>query len=299
MDTQGGSTIRGSGEDGSEVGFPGWMSFVDEDFLAVFGVTLLQGRFFSPEYPAVPGETVVLNEAAVRAFGWKDPLGREVSINEIENAKVVGVVKDYHFWSLHQKIEPMLLSVSPDRTGAKHGRFFISVKIRPGGVPAVLGLVRKTYDASKTLHPFQYEFLDDRFDRLYRNDQRFGTIFALFAGLSVFVACLGMFGLAAFTAEQKAREISIRKVLGATAGSIAAFLSRHFLRWVIWANVLAWPVAYLAMRTWVKDFHYRVPIGIGLFVLAGAAAAAFALAAVSVQTVKAARTNPAERLRRE
>jgi putative ABC transport system permease protein len=309
MDTQGGSWMTGFGDDGAAVKFTCWTSYIDHDFLKLFGVKLLQGRPFSSEYPTDLGGAVLLNEAAVRAFGWKEPLGREVSISEIKNAKVVGVVGDYHFWSLHQKIEPMLLALNLDSTGAdglvraiNFSRYrvpFISVKIAVGRVPAVVALVRKTYDSFKTLHPFQYEFLDDRFDRIYQNDRKFGAIFALFAGLSVFVACLGMFGLAAFTAEQKAREVSIRKVLGATAASIAGLLSRHFLRWVVLANIIAWPVAYLLMRTWVKDFYYRVPISVGLFVLAGAAAAAFALMAVSVQTARAARTNPAERLRRE
>lgn len=295
MDNQGGGWLTCLGEDGSELKFTGWKAFVDYDFLDVFGVKLLRGRFLSPEFPTDQGGAVVLNEAAVRAAGWKDPLGREVSLHELKKAKVVGVVKDYHFWSLHQKIEPMVLALDPAQAES------ISVKIKPGGIAAVMELVRKAYGASKALHPFesQYEFLDDRFDRLYRNDRKFGTIFALFAGLSVFIACLGMFGLAAFTAEQKAREISIRKVLGATAVSIAGFLSRHFLRWVLLANLIAWPVAYFLMRTWVGDFYYRAPISPGLFVLAGAAAAAFALAAVSVQTARAARTSPAERLRRE
>jgi putative ABC transport system permease protein len=295
MDNQGGGWMTGIGEDGSEFKFTCWKAYVDHDFLDVFDVKLLRGRFLSPEFPTDQGGAVLVNEAAVRAAGWKDPLGREVSLHELKKAKVVGVVKDYHFWSLHQKIEPMVLALDPGQAQ------FISIKIKPGGIAAVMELVRKAYDASKALHPFefQYEFLDDRFDRLYRNDRKFGTIFALFAGLSVFIACLGMFGLAAFTAEQKAREISIRKVLGATAGSIAVFLSRHFLRWVVLANLIAWPVAYFLMGTWVRGFHYRAPVSPGLFVLAGAAAVALALLAVSVQTAKAARTSPAERLRRE
>lgn len=295
MDNQGGGWLTCLGEDGSELKFTSWKAFVDYDFLDVFGVKLLRGRPLSPEFPTDRGGAVLVNEAAVRAAGWKDPLGREISLHELKKAKVVGVVKDYHFWSLHQKIEPMVLALDPAQAES------ISVKIKPGGIAAVMDLVRNAYGASKALHPFesQYEFLDDRFDRQYRNDRKFGTIFGLFAGLSVFIACLGMFGLAAFTAEQKAREISIRKVLGATAASIAGFLSRHFLRWVLLANLIAWPVAYFLMRAWVEDFYYRAPIGPGLFVLAGAAAAAFALAAVSVQTAKAARTSPAERLRRE
>ena len=194
-----------------------------------------------------------------------------------------------------KRLPVLILEVLPgnkirDPKPANNWRPRLSVKIKPGRVAEVVAFVRKTYDSSKTLHPFQYEFLDDR---------EFGTIFAIFAALSVFIACIGMFGLAAFTPEQRAREISIRKVLGATAASIAALLSRHFLRWVVLANVIAWPVAYLLMRTWVRDIYYRAPISAGLFVLAGAAAAAFALMAVSVQTAKAARTNPAERLRRE
>jgi putative ABC transport system permease protein len=295
MDTKGRGPMTGRGEDGSELEFTCWKVFIDYDFPDVFGVKLARGRFFSPDLPTDRSGSVLLNEAAVRAAGWKDPLGREVSIQEIRNAKVVGVVKDYHFRSLRQKIEPVVLALEPGQSP------FLSVKIKPGGIAAVMGLVRKAYDGSKASHPFeyQYEFLDDRFDRLYRDDRRFGTIFALFAGLSVLIACLGMFGLAAFTAEQKGREVSIRKVLGATAASIAVDLSRHFLRWVALANVIAWPVAYALMRTWVGEFYYRVPISPGVFVLAGAAAAAFALMAVSVQTFKAARTSPAERLRRE
>jgi len=302
MDTSGGSRSVGIGPGGEEIKNLCWFISVDHDFLKVFDVRLAQGRFFSPEH-ATDHEAVVINEAAARAFGWGDALGRDLSsARHFDKAKIVGVIKDYHFWSLHQKIEPAVLRLNPGRDQEGYDDWWpshFSVKIQPGRAAAAVELVRKTYDAFKTLHPFQYEFLDDRFDRLYRSDRRFGTIFALFAGLSVFIACLGMFGLAAFTAEQKAREISIRKVLGATAASIAALLSRQFLRGVVAANVLAWPVAYLLMRTWTKDFYYRAPMSAGLFVLAGAAAAAFAFLAVSVQTAKAARTAPAERLRRE
>jgi putative ABC transport system permease protein len=301
MDNSGGWTMTGLSESGEEIKNMCWASYVDNDFAKVFGVKLAQGRFFSPEYPSDSGGAVVLNEAAVQAFGWSEALGREVAVSANTKRVVVGVVKDYHFWSLHQKLEPAVLLLNPNPTQRAYNNWRprLSVKIRPGRVAEVVAFVRKTYDSSKTLHPFQYEFLDDRFNRLYQNDREFGTIFAIFATLSVFIACIGMFGLAAFTAEQRAREISIRKVLGATASSIAALLSRHFLRWVVLANIIAWPVAYLLMRTWVKDFYYRVPISAGLFVLAGAAAAAFALMAVSVQTARAARTNPAERLRRE
>jgi putative ABC transport system permease protein len=301
MDISAGAWTVGSGQDGEKIKSMCWFSTVDYDFLKVFDVKLAQGRFFSPEYPTDLGGAVVLNEAAVQAFGWENSLDHEVSGWTFKKVKVIGVVKDYHYRSLRQKIEPSVLILNPDRTQKTYNGWWphLSVKIRSGRVAAVVDLVRKTYDSFKTLHPFQYEFLDDRFDRLYQNDRKFGTIFGLFAGLSVFIACLGMFGLAAFTAEQKAREISIRKVLGATAASIAGLLSRDFLRWVVLANIVAWPVAYFVMRTWVRDFYYRIPISIDLFVLAGAAAAAFALLAVSVQTAKAARTNPAEGLRRE
>jgi len=298
-DTWRGSTVTASGTGGEEIKAMCWFSAIDYDFLKVYDVRLAQGRFFSPEFPADRAGAVVLNEAAVQAFGWKNAIGREVSTSANKKRKVVGVIKDYHFRSLHQKIEPGVLILNPDEPAQRTYNNWLSVKIRPGRVGAVVEFVRKTYDAFKTLHPIQYEFLDDRFDRLYENDRNFGTILTLFSALSIFIACLGMFGLAAFTAEQKAREISIRKVLGASAASISALLSRQFLRWVILANILAWPIAYFAMRTWVRDFYYRTPINIGLFVLAGVAAAAFALLAVSVQTAKAARTNPAERLRQE
>ncbi|MDH4198573.1 MAG: hypothetical protein OEW05_14255, partial [Candidatus Aminicenantes bacterium] len=155
-----------------------------------------------------------------------------------------------------------------------------------------MALVRKTYDSFKTLHPFQYDFLDDRFNRLYQNDRNFGTIFGLFAALSVFVACLGLLGLAAYDAEQRTKEIGIRKVLGATTPGILWLLTHESAGLVLLANLVAWPVGYVLMQNWLRNFAYRTSVGPAIMVVSGAAALAVALITVGVQAYRAAAANP-------
>jgi putative ABC transport system permease protein len=203
------------------------------------------------------------------------------------------VLKDFHMHSLHLSIMPLYIFLDPARANR------VSVKLRGGDIPAALAFVRRTWEKFAPEYPFEYQFFDDIFDRAYRVERRLGTMFSVFAGLAVLIACLGLLGLAAFTAEQMTKEIGIRKVLGASTAAVIALLSRDFMKWVVAANIAAWPIGYFAMRSWLGNFAYRIDLTVSMFL--GAALAAFLIAApvVSLQTYRAAAANPAESMRHE
>ncbi|MCB0292482.1 MAG: FtsX-like permease family protein [Calditrichaeota bacterium] len=175
----------------------------------------------------------------------------------------------------------------------------MAVRIRPQNVPETVAYIEKTWASFIPYKPFEYFFLDDNYDALYRAEQRTGQLFTRFSLLAIFIACLGLFGLASFTTEQRTREIGIRKVLGASVPAIIFKLSREFTRWVLLANLIAWPLAWLAMRAWLEDFAYRITIGPAPFIAAGLIALVIALLTISYQAIKAALTNPADALRYE
>jgi putative ABC transport system permease protein len=267
----------------------------DYDFLDLYGLKLARGRNFSRSFPSDAGGAFLINETAQKALGWDDPIGREFYHwrNKDMAGKIVGVVKDFHMHSLRLPIEPLYIFLNPK--GANH----VSIKIRGENIPATLAYVRDTWRRFEPNYPFEYQFFDEIFDRAYRNEQRMGTIFTAFAGLAVFIACLGLVGLASFTAEQKTREIGIRKVLGASSSGVVIMLSREFMKWVVAANLIAWPLGYFAMRTWLQNFAYRTSLTVPMFL--GAALAAFIVAAavIGLQTLRAATANPAESMRHE
>ena len=195
--------------------------------------------------------------------------------------------------SLRLSIMPLSIFLNPARANR------ISIKLRGGDIPAALASIRKTWETFAPEYPFEYAFFDEVFDRAYRVERRLGTMFSVFAGLAVLIACLGLLGLAAFTAEQKTKEIGIRKVLGASTAGVITLLSRDFMKWVVAANVIAWPVGYFAMRSWLGNFAYRIDLTVPMFL--GAALAAFAIAAavIGLQTYRAAAANPADSMRYE
>lgn len=209
------------------------------------------------------------------------------------DGQIIGVMKDAHFQPLHQKIEPLVLKMFPDWLRRTY------VKIRSDNVSATLASLEKTWDGMDLGYPFEYRFLDEDFENLYKTEARLGTIFQSFSALAVFIACLGLFGLASYTAEQKTKEIGIRKVLGSSTTGIVVLLNQEFLKWVATANLIAWPLAYFAMRTWIRKFAYRTDIEIWVFLLASAIGLVVALLTVSLQTLRAARTNPINSLRCE
>jgi putative ABC transport system permease protein len=274
---------------------PIYLIDADYDFPELYGLELVRGRSFSRDFTADAGGAYLINEAARKALGWDDPLGREFGRTHEGKAKgrIVGVLKDFHMHSLHLSIMPLYIFLDPGRSNR------ISIKLRGGDIPAALAFVRRTWEKFAPEYPFEYSFFDDIFDRAYRVERRLGTMFSVFAGLAVLIACLGLLGLAAFTAEQKTKEIGIRKVLGASTAGVIALLSRDFMKWVVAANVIAWPIGYFAMRSWLSNFAYRIGLTVPMFL--GAALAAFAIAAavIGLQTYRAASANPAESMRYE
>jgi putative ABC transport system permease protein len=263
----------------------------DYDFIGLYGLKLARGRNFSREYPSDAGGAFLINESARIALGWDDPVGRELSWGRI--GEIVGVTKDYHMHSLHLPIMPLLISLNPEASR------YISVKISGKNIPATLAFIRKTWERFEPDYPFEYSSFDEIFDRAYSTEQRLGKIFSAFAGLAILIACLGLLGLASFTAEQKTKEIGIRKVLGASTSGVIALLSREFMKWVVLADFIAWPIGYFAMSSWLRNFAYRTSLTVPMFLGAGLAAFAIAAAVITAQTFRAAAANPVESIRYE
>ncbi len=271
---------------------PMYFMTADYDFLPLYGLKLAQGRNFSREFPADAQGAYLLNEAGQKALGWPDAVGR--AFGEAERpGRIVGVVKDFHLHSLHLPISPLFIAFSEEYVR------YVSVKIQGGDIPGTLDFIKKTWRRFEPDYPFEYQFFDDMFDKAYREEQRTGTMFGLFAGLAVLIASLGLVGLASFAAERKTKEIGIRKVLGASSGGVIVLLSREFMKWVVLANIIAWPVGYFVMRGWLKNFAYRTSLTMPMFL--GSALAAFAIAAavISLQTYRAATANPSDSIRYE
>jgi len=267
--------------------------FVDYDYFETFNIPLVEGRSFSREYATDPETAFIVNEEAVRRMGLQKPaVGKRFGFWNIDG-QIIGVMKDAHFQSLHHKIEPLVFKMFP----AWLRRIY--VKIRSDNVSGTLRSLEKTWNQMGLGYPFEYRFLDEEFHNLYKSEARLGNIFRSFAALAVFIACLGLFGLASFTAEQRTKEIGIRKVLGSTTIGLVTLLNREFLRWIAAAIVIAWPIAYFAMQRWIQKFAYRANITIWIFVLSAMIGLAVALITVSMQTLKAARANPADSLKHE
>ena len=266
----------------------------DADYLAAMGMDLAAGRTFDAAR-AADTSAVLLNETALRVFGLEAQVGEAGTFDfGGEMRTVVGVVRDFHASSLHQPIGPAVLTLpDAEQAGA------LVVRLEAGQATEALAAVEAVWQRFAPEEPFTYVFADDVLASYYRAERRTGRLFAAFAGLAVLIGGLGLFGLATFTAQQRTKEIGVRKVLGATVPGLVALLSKDFLRLVLVAFVVAAPLAYLAMRHWLEDFAYRIDLGAGVILLAGALAVAVALLTVSGQAIRAARRNPAESLRYE
>ncbi len=270
----------------------------DFDYIETLNIALLAGRSFSAEMDAITGATraVILNETAARALGWSAPaeaVGQTINALGNRSGTIIGVVKDFHFQTLHMGMQPLMMVPAPDGYG------YAMLRIAAHDIGGTLEHVKNAWTVFAPQWPFEYLFLDDNFGKQYEAEQRLGKIFGAFGGIAIFIACLGLFGLASFTAGRRTREIGIRKVLGATASGIVKLLSREFVKLVLVANVIAWPVAYFAMNKWLQSFAYRIDIGWWIFALAGGLALLIALLTVSMQAIKAALANPVEALRYE
>jgi len=266
---------------------------VDYDYFETLGMQIIQGRSFSEEY-ATDRENYVLSEEAARITGLESPIGKMFSCWEDEG-KIIGIVKNFHASSLHNEIEPVIFTLSQ-----RHGSHsYIFVKIRPDDVSATIAYLEKKAVEFAPSNLFEYSFLDDEFNRQYVSDQRRSDVYKYFTFLAIFVSCLGLFGMASFTAEQRTKEIGIRKVLGASIADIIILISRDFLILLCASNVIAWPIAYYLMDKLLNNYAYRTSLAAWVFIVSGMMAVFIALLTVCVKIVRVAHSNPADSLRYE
>jgi putative ABC transport system permease protein len=295
LDNMGASTMAGDSMRPSNVDVKYVMA--DHDFLPTYNIKIVKGRNFSREF-GTDTASFVLNEAAVKALGWKsteDAVGKPFLYGGI-NGRVIGIMQDFHFESMHQKILPLVL-ILPAPNQAFYSN--ISVKIAGNNLKAALGHLEETWKKYLPETPYQYSFLDENFNRLYQTEMRQGNIFSIFSCIAIFIACLGLLGLSAFSISQRIKEIGIRKVLGASTQNIVTLISRDFLKLVALAAVLAFPLAWYFMHSWLQDFAYRINMPWWVFLAAGILAAIIALVTISFQAIKAAWMNPVKNLRTE
>ncbi|HMB89527.1 MAG TPA: ABC transporter permease [Rhodothermales bacterium] len=276
-----------------EEGFIQQVLGVDTEYEDVMGMELVAGRWFDENRPA-DSSAYVINETAAQYFGLDEPLGRELNRND-NVGEIVGVVQDYHFASLHEEIKPLIIYMGKEAWDFNQ----MALKVDGQRLPETLAAMEAAWQQVAPGQPFSYSFLDEDLDQLYASEQRLGKIFGTFAFLGIFVACLGLLGLAAFTAEQRTKEIGIRKVFGAGMPGLVLLLSKDFLRLVVIAFVIAAPVGYVLMQRWLEDFAYRIELGASVFVLAGGLAVLIALLTVSYQAMRAALADPIKSLRYE
>jgi putative ABC transport system permease protein len=275
---------------------------IGEDFVKVMGLQTVQGRDFSKRFLTDVGTNYLVNEALVRKLGWTEPLGKRIQFGA-RAGRVIGVVRDFNFKSLHTLIEPFVMypivddfSGVPEMFRPFQQRRMV-LHISGEDVGSTLSSVEKVMVQADPKHPFEYSFLDDQLDQLYKSEHRLMRLIGIFAALCIFIACLGLFGLASFTTEQRTREIGTRKILGATTWQIIAMLSRRILVLVLIAAALASVIAYFAMDEWLSGFAYRAAIDPLIFLLSAAAAAAVAFATVALQSFKTASADPVRALR--
>ena len=268
---------------------------IDYDFLSTYEIKVVAGRDFSREFKSDDSAAYILNETAVKAIGWKNNADAIDKIFEYGDRKgrIVGVVKDFHFESMHQEIAPIVMSVNK---GKDH---WLSIKLAAGDFPHTISDIEKTFKAYVPDGIFSYQFLDEQFNKQYEAELKQRSLFMIFAGISIFISCLGLFALAAFMAEQRRKEIGVRKVLGASVGSITSLLSRDFIKPVVLSILIASPIAWYAMSMWLTDFAYKVAIEWWIFPTAGALAVIIAMLTVSYQAVSAALMNPVKSLKSE
>jgi putative ABC transport system permease protein len=275
--------------------------FVDYDYPETMKIGMAAGRSFSRKHSTDETKAFLVNEAVPKLMGLDAAaaVGKRFNFMGIDGT-IVGVMKDFHYQSVRASIEPLAVAMGvKNPAGTWVSISFAVVRLKAGDIPGSLGAVEAVWRTVNPGYPFEYRFFDQDFDQMYRGDEQMGTILKIFATLAMAIACLGLFGLASFTAEQRTKEIGVRKVLGASAPGIVVLLSKEFAKWVLIANALAWPAAYLLMRNWLQGFAYKTEIAWWLFLVSGAGAMIVALLTVSLQALRAAQTNPVKALKYE
>jgi putative ABC transport system permease protein len=269
---------------------------VDPQYIPTLGIEMSTGRNFNASM-LTDSNAIIINESAAKAFGWnQDAIGKTLKRNfnkgEMLSYQVIGIVKDFHFKSLHEPISPLVMTM-----GGNSGN--IIIKIKTSDIPGLLTQMKNQWSAFGKETPFSYSFLDDRFRKTYEAEQNTGKLLGIFSGLTIFVACMGLFGLAMFTAQKRTKEMGIRKVLGASVSNIVTLLSKDFIKLVIIAFIIASPIAWFIMNKWLQDFAYRTNISAWVFVAAAGLSLIIAFFTISIQSVKSALANPVKSLRTE
>ena len=287
-----GAEWKGQTERDKYVGFRTIMA--DEDYLTTYGMSMAEGRFYSRTHPSDMRDAFVVNETAVEAMGVDDPIGLRFKAWGKEG-RIIGVVKDFHFKSAKELIEPLMIHL-----GSRNRYYeFITFRLAGGDIDRTVSTLKAVWEEHFPDHIYEVHFLDETIDSQYRSEKRTQYIFSAFSFLAIIISCLGLFGLAMFASQQRVREIGIRKVLGANVSGLAFLLSKNFTRWVIAANIIALPAAWYAMHRWLQNFAYHIDLTVWPFLFSGLLALTIALMTVSFQAVKAARSNPADALRYE
>jgi putative ABC transport system permease protein len=273
--------------------------YVDENYIPTLGMQMETGRNFSKDYPS-DSTGIIINEASVKVLGFKDPLKESLYRPNMNNGnitgatayRIIGVVKDFNYSSMHNNVGPLVIQEGDNRGS-------IAMRINTKNIPSLINKVESKWNAMAPGQPFDYSFMDADFNKLYTAEQQTGKLFITFAVFAIFIGCLGLFGLVTYAAEQRTKEIGVRKVLGATVGGIVAMLSKDFAKLVLIASVIAFPLAWWAMNNWLQSFAFRIHISWWIFFVAGATAIIIALLTVSFQAIKAAVANPVKSLRTE
>jgi len=273
-----------------------YLLFVDTDFFREYEITLTAGRMFLKGRAADQGPSFMINETAVRKFGWNESaeaLGKMIRTGVGGRGEIIGVVKDFHFFGLQQEIGPMVIAMSPQYYN------YITLTLSTENIGRTMASIKNTWENLFPGIPFDYFFLDAYFNRLYRDEEKVATMVRVFGILAIFIACLGILGLTAHTTQRRTKEIGIRKVIGASAARITALLTGEFIKWIILANLLAFPAAYYIFNKWLQGFAYRTEFSLWSFLLPGAVILGLAALTVSYHTIKAATANPIDSLRYE
>jgi len=269
------------------------ISLADFDFADTYGMEMAEGRFFSADFPTDSSQGVVINETLARSLGWDSAVGKRLDIpGDVDEGYVIGVLKDFHVRSLQHAIDPVVF-ISQYRTGN------LSVRVSPDNIGATLTHLKETWEEFETRYPFEYSFVDETFGAMYTKERQLGRMLSMFSLLAVFVACLGLFGLAALMARKRTKEIGIRKTLGASVTNILALLTNDLVRLLAVAAVMAIPITYLLSSRWLDNFAYRIDLSVVPFVAVGVGIIAIGIIAVGYQSIRAALVDPVESLRYE
>lgn len=268
----------------------------DLDFASTYKLSIKEGRFFTPQFSTSDSNNFVLNETAAKLMGMTSPIQKEFKLGR-RVGKIIGVVKDFHFSSFHKKIEPLVI-VQPNEKHNARLRL-LSIRLKPGNLKKSVASVKSTWEKVDPSAPFNFYFLDQYLDNQYRAEQRTAKLLSYFSFLAILIACLGLYGLTLFMTETRTKEIGVRKVLGASVKSIVTLFTKDFIKWILIANIIAWPSAYFFMNKWLQTFAYKIELSWWLFAFSGFIALIIALATVCIQAIRAAKANPVKSLRYE